>query len=141
LPGFLNSAPGSPGSAATKLREGLDFQLPQVSEASRMDDLKKLLDLGTEALAVFKDHIPLLLAVIVIVCFVATRLQRAIDNGEIRGLKAQNDAIKEQLALAESKHDVVTSEIDDPRPWVGLRAVPALCECRRVATRTHGRRD
>ena len=83
-----------------------------------MDDLKKLFDLGTEALAVFKDHISLLLAVIVIVFLIAARLQRVIDNGEIRGLKAQNDAIKEQLALAESKHDVVTSEIETLEPEI-----------------------
>ncbi len=80
------------------------------------------LEAALAALAVFKDHLPLLLAIIVIAAIVGSRLQRWVDDGEIRklkagwdgevkGLKAENNALKEQLHLAHGKQEVVTNQL------------------------------
>ena len=70
--------------------------------------IKDLLDLGFQALAEFKDNIPTLLAVIAVSAIVASRWQRSVDDGEIGGAKAENNALKEQLNLARHDQKVVT---------------------------------
>jgi hypothetical protein len=68
-----------------------------------MDLIKELLDHGSQTLAAFKDNIPTLLAIIAISAIAASRWQRSRHDGEIRGVKAENNALKEQLNLV--RHD------------------------------------
>ena len=72
--------------------------------------IKDLLDLGSQALAGFKDNIPTLLAVIAVSAIVASRWQRSVDDGEIKGAKAENNALKELLNLARHDQKVVTKQ-------------------------------
>ena len=87
---------------------------------------KDFLDLGTQALAAFKDHTLLLLGIIAIAVIVGSRLQRWVDGGEIRKLKAGWDAevreveaakdgeiavLKERFNLARDKQERLTEEI------------------------------
>ena len=58
----------------------------------------------------FKDNIPTLLAVIAVSAIVASRWQRSVDDGEIGGAKAENNALKEQLNLARHDQKVVTKQ-------------------------------
>ena len=91
---------------------------------------KDFLDLGTQALAAFKDHTLLLLGIIAIAAIVGSRLQRWVDGGEIRKLKAGWDAevrevkaakdgeiavLKERFNLARDKQERLTEEIDQQR--------------------------
>jgi hypothetical protein len=91
------------------------------------------LDLGPEALAVFEGHIELglaILAIILIAAIVGSRLQRWVDGGEIRKLKAGWDAeirelkaakdgeinvLKERLNFAHDKQEGFTEEIEQQR--------------------------
>jgi hypothetical protein len=75
-----------------------------------MDLIKELLDHGSQTLAAFKDNIPTLLAIIAISAIAASRWQRSRDDGEIRGVKAENNALKEQLNLARHDQKVVTKQ-------------------------------
>ena len=91
-----------------------------------MDLIKELLDHGSQTLAAFKDNIPTLLAIIAISAIAASRWQRSRDDGEIRGVKAENNALKEQLNLARHDQKVATkqstklgSEIDELRVEFG----------------------
>lgn len=81
-------------------------------------DVKELLDLGTETLAVFKDHIPLLLVIIVIAVILGLMLQSWVDGREIRGLKAENRGLEADkkatetlLQLAHHKQEAVTAQL------------------------------
>ena len=75
-----------------------------------MDLIKELLDHGSQTLAAFKDNIPTLLAIIAISAIAASRWQRSRDDGEIRGVKVENNALKEQLNLARHDQKVVTKQ-------------------------------
>ena len=75
-----------------------------------MDLIKELLDHGSQTLAAFKDNIPTLLAIIAISAIAASRWQRSRHDGTIRGVKAENNALKEQLNLARHDQKVVTKQ-------------------------------
>lgn len=46
--------------------------------------------------------------------------RKTVDGGEIRGVNAENKALKEQLELARGRQDVVTKEIDILKPDIAL---------------------
>jgi hypothetical protein len=71
--------------------------------------LKDLLDFS-QTLVVFKDHILILLALIAIVVFVGWKSRGLVDDGEIRGVKAENNALKEQLNLAHNEQNAITKQ-------------------------------
>ena len=80
---------------------------------------KDFLDLGTQALAAFKDHSLLLPGIIAIAAIVGSRLQRWVDGGEIRELTAGKDAeiavLKGGFNLAHDKQERFTEEINQQR--------------------------
>jgi hypothetical protein len=88
------------------------------------------LDAALAALAVFKDHVALLLVIIAIAAIGGSRLQRWVDDGEIRKLKAGWDAeirelkaakdgeinvLKERLNLAHDRQEGFTEEIEQQK--------------------------
>ncbi len=79
--------------------------------------LRDLLELGAETLAVFKYHILILLAMIAISVFVGWRWRGSIDDDEISGLTAENNALKARLHLAHDKQGVITEQIERLKPY------------------------
>jgi septal ring factor EnvC (AmiA/AmiB activator) len=88
--------------------------------------IKEFLDLGEQALAAFKDHTLLLLGIIVIAAIVGAGLQRWVDGGESRKLKAGWDgevrrknaeisALNQRFKLVHEKQERLTEEIDQQR--------------------------
>ena len=87
---------------------------------------KDFLDLGTQALAAFKDHTLLLLAIIGIAAIIGAGLQRWVDGGEIRKLRtgwdgevrgkdAEISALNQRFNLAHEKQERLTEEINQQR--------------------------
>jgi hypothetical protein len=60
--------------------------------------------------------IPLLL----LSAIIGSRWRKTVDDGEIRGLKAQKQAAEDRLQLAADKQTVVTEKIDEVKEQVSL---------------------
>jgi hypothetical protein len=76
-------------------------------------DLKSLIDLGTQTLAVFKDHIVLLLALLVVAFIIGALWRRSVDDGEVRGLRAQKQAADDRLQLAHDQNERVLTQVHE----------------------------
>jgi hypothetical protein len=71
---------------------------------------KDFVDLGTETLAVFRDHIILLLAIIAVAFIGGSRRQKSVDDGEVRGCQADKAAAETRLALAHDRYEMVIAQ-------------------------------
>ena len=76
-------------------------------------NISTFIDLGTQALTAFKEHIILLLALLAIAFVLGALWRRSLDDGEIRGLRAQKEAADDRLHLAHDQNERVAKQIGD----------------------------
>jgi Tfp pilus assembly protein PilO len=60
----------------------------------------------------------IILPLLLIAWGVGWKMKGSNDDGEIRGVNAENKALKEQLTLANKKHDVVTDQLEALKPYI-----------------------
>jgi hypothetical protein len=81
-----------------------------------MDITQLLLDLGERAIAILRDHPVILLVAISFV--LGWRLRKSVDNGQIRGLKAQVDALKAHVDVRNER--LLLASVDQGRVTRGI---------------------
>jgi hypothetical protein len=66
----------------------------------------------------------LIIPLLLLAAYLGARWRRTVDDGELRGVRAENNALNTQLSAAHREHDVVTKQIADIRPEIDLLKVP-----------------